>query len=70
MSEIWRPVSERRYSRVMKLGMSAEIVGILILSVTLFASVPIVLTLSLSVGALLIVVGLLSWLWGLVWGRE
>jgi hypothetical protein len=45
-------------------------VGILILSVTLFASVPIVLTLSLSVGALLIVVGLLSWLWGLVWGRE
>jgi len=70
MSEIWQHVSERRYSRVMKLGMSAEMLGILVLSVTLFAGVPIVFTLSLGVGALLIVVGLLSWLWGLVWGRE
>jgi hypothetical protein len=66
---IRRGVPDSTYRRVMRCGMNAHIAGVLVLSVVLFNRIPIVLTLALSVGALLIAAGLLAWLWGFIWGR-
>jgi len=69
MSGFWEPVGERTYSKIMRLGMSSQIAGVFVLSILLFNKTPAVLTLSLSGGAMLILLGLLAWLWGLIWGR-
>ena len=53
----------------MRSGMTAQLAGVVVLSVLLFIKIPIVMTLSLGGGALLIAVGFAAWLWGLIWGR-
>ncbi len=69
MSVLRRRPSESTYARVVRCGITAEVVGVLIFSVIIFIKVPIVLTLCMSGGILLIAVGLLVWVWSVVWGR-
>jgi hypothetical protein len=69
VSAFLQPASERTYFRVMRLGMTLQMTGVVALSLILFTKIPILLTLGLSVGAFLIALGLLAWFWGLIWGR-
>lgn len=70
MMRAHRTATESTYARVMRAGIGAQLVGVFVLCVLLFARAPIVMMLSLSAGALLIVIGILVWLWGIVWGRR
>lgn len=69
MANTRRSVSESTYDRVMRVGITSEIAGVLVLSAIIFTKVPVLLTLCMSAGALLIVVGFMTWLWSVVWGR-
>lgn len=69
MSGFRRPASEHTYYRIMRAGITAQIAGVVVMSLILFTTIPILLILSLSFGAFLIVLGFLAWLWGFVWGR-
>ncbi len=69
MSVLRRRPSESTYARVVRCGITAEIAGVLLFSVIIFTTVPIVLTLCMCACILLIAVGLLVWVWSFIWGR-
>ena len=54
------------HTRAIRQGIGAEVAGILILSVTLFTRVPLVMALSIPIGTILILAGLMAWLRGVL----
>jgi hypothetical protein len=70
MTSLASVFSQMPYVRVIRCGATAQIVGVLVLSVLLFTKIPLVITVCLPLGALLVLVGSLAWVWGVVWGRK
>lgn len=69
MSRLKRRPSESTYERVVRCGITLQILGVLLFSTIIFVKIPIVLTFSMSAGIFLIALGMLAWLWSIVWGR-
>jgi len=61
------PTGPDAATRVLKRGVASQIVGILILSVALFTKVPLLMVVVIPLGALLVALGMLTWLWAVVW---
>jgi hypothetical protein len=54
-------------TRILKRGALAQVAGVLVLSVALFTKIPLLLVVVISLGAPLIALGFLVWLWAVVW---
>ncbi|MFH1502511.1 MAG: hypothetical protein ABIG03_05655 [Candidatus Eisenbacteria bacterium] len=70
MTRIANLFSRLPYARVIRCGVSAQIAGVLMLSVLLFTKIPLIITICLPLGALLVLLGAVAWVWGAVWGLE
>jgi hypothetical protein len=70
MTNLGRLFSELPYARVIRCGATVEIAGVLLLSVLLFTKMPILITICMPLGAMLVGLGLLTWAWGVIWGQK
>ncbi len=70
MTNLGRLFSELPYARIIRCGVTAQIVGVLLLSVLLFTKIPLLITICMPLGAMLVGLGLLAWAWGVVWGQR
>ena len=61
------PTGPDAVTRVLKRGVWAQILGVLVLSGALFIREPLLMVVIIPVGALLIALGILAWLWAVVW---
>ncbi len=61
------PTGPEATTRVLKRGVVAQILGILVLAGALFTKMPLLMVVIIPVGALLIALGILAWLWAVVW---
>jgi hypothetical protein len=61
------PTGPDAATRVLKRGVAGQIAGILILSTALFAKMPLLMVIVIPLGALLVALGMLAWLWAVVW---
>jgi len=61
------PTGPEAATRVLKRGVLAQILGILVLAAALFTKMPLLMVVIIPVGALLIALGILAWLWAVVW---
>jgi hypothetical protein len=56
------PTGPEATTRVLKRGVVAQILGILVLAGALFTKMPLLMVIIIPVGALLIALGILAWL--------
>lgn len=63
------PTGPEAATRVLRRGVVAQILGILVLATALFTKVPLLMVVIIPVGALLIALGILAWLWAVVWAE-
>jgi len=61
------PTGPDAVTRVLKRGAWLQVVGVLVLGAALFTKVPLSMVVIIPVGALLIALGILAWLWAVVW---
>ena len=61
------PTGPHAVTRVLKRGVWAQVLGVLVLSTALFVREPLLMVVIIPVGALLIALGILAWLWAVVW---
>ena len=61
------PTGPEAATRVLKRGVAAQILGILVLTGALFTKMPLLMVVIIPVGALLIALGIFAWLWAVVW---
>ena len=61
------PTGPETTTRVLKRGVVAQILGILVLTGALFTKMPLLMVVIIPVGALLIALGIFAWLWAVVW---
>jgi hypothetical protein len=64
------PTGPGAATRVLKRGVLAQILGILVLASALFTKMPLLMVVIIPVGALLIALGILAWLWVVVWAES
>ena len=61
------PTGPDAVTRVLKRGAWLQVAGVLVLGAALFTKVPLLMVVIVPVGALLIALGILAWLWAVVW---
>ena len=64
------PAGPEAATRVLKRGVLTQILGILVLASALFTKIPLLMVVIIPVGALLIALGILAWLWAVVWAES
>jgi hypothetical protein len=61
------PTGPDAVTRVLKRAVWSQVAGVLVLSAALFTKMPLLMVVIVPVGALLIALGILAWLWAVVW---
>ncbi len=70
MASLGNLLTTMPYARVIRCGVTAQIAGVLLMAALLFTKMPLLVLVCLPLGALLILVGALAWVWGAIWGCE
>ena len=69
MANARTPFPSKPPAHLLRCAMLAQIVGIVVLSITLLTTNPLVSVVAIPLGAALIVLGALVWAWSVFWAR-
>ncbi len=70
MKSMWKPFAGKPPVHIMRCGVLAQVLGILVMSVMLFTKIPLITVICLPAGAALILLGCLIWAWAVYWAPQ